>query len=242
MLRVFFGESKRKDEGLLLETVQAAMMFVERLGSPASRSGPQAGLGIELHRRATGLIDALDELEQSKYASEKLRSSVRGTTVEGMTDEERNVYRAYLYFYKNGIIRVFSLLDKLGYFMNEYFDVHTERVKPRFSYFTVLREMREKRREQELVERLDTFKRQYEVPVKRLREQRNFEIHSINYELLNDSVSSRKGIDPQRYVEDLARNEDDLRQAFEMAARSMHAVFGYCGRKRVLDEIVRRGS
>ncbi|WP_243735018.1 Cthe_2314 family HEPN domain-containing protein [Paenibacillus turpanensis] len=244
LLRELFNEPKRKDEGSLLEAKQAIVQFCRKIGNPASSPGKNNGDPklIEQERWAMGLIDALEELEQSIYASEKYRHRIKLSAVEHMNEEERVNYRTYLYFYKNAFIRVFSLLDKLGYFMNEYLGVHTERVKPRFSYFTVLREMREKKYEPELSAELDRLKEKYEIALKRLREQRNFEIHSINYELLNDSISGRGKFDPLRRVEDLERNYFDILQALEMATSSLTTVFSYCARKSVMDQRRNRRS
>ena len=59
-------------------------------------------------------------------------NSLNSPYVEKMQTEERTNYHRYLYFYKNGFIRVFSILDKLGFYLNKRLQLNTEKVKPRF--------------------------------------------------------------------------------------------------------------
>src|SRR5690606_12053861 len=103
-----------------------------------------------------------------------------------MNEAERDDYYRYLYYYKNAFIRIFSLLDKLGYFMNDFFKLETSKVKARFSYFTVVRRMYEIRVHPHLQKQLYELKIKYDTPMDQLRKKRNYEIHSINMEMIND--------------------------------------------------------
>ncbi|MGO4376612.1 Cthe_2314 family HEPN domain-containing protein, partial [Paenibacillus sp. MCAF20] len=97
--------------------------------------------------------------------------------MQQMSPEERMNYSRYVYYDKNGFIRVFSLLDKLGTLLNELLDMRTEKVKAHFSYFTVLRNMRERKAHPELTWKLNDVKEKYKEATNRLRKRRNTEIH-----------------------------------------------------------------
>jgi hypothetical protein len=157
---------------------------------------------------------------------------VKGSSIEEMSAQERLDYYRHVYFDKNAFIRVFSLLDKLGTLMNDLLGLHTERVKSRFSYFTVLRAMRQTGRHAELAERLNELKEQHSEAMNRLRKRRNLEIHHMNSELQDDLFQSlhseQQKIRP--YLENITLNLHDLEEGWEMAHRSLALSFRFARR------------
>src|SRR5690606_24701273 len=93
---------------------------------------------IRLDLWASGTLVALDELEQSVYCSMRFAESIRSKYEDEMPEAERNDYYQHIYYYKNAFIRVFSILDKTGFFLNTMYELETGKVKQKFSYFTVL--------------------------------------------------------------------------------------------------------
>lgn len=231
MLRGLFGESRRKDEGLLLEANRAICKFINELEAvPAKRR-------TEAQRRfrvwADSFYRAIDELEQSEYAAVQYARLVKSRYVDEMNREEKDNYNRHLYYYKNALIRLFAVLDKLGYFMNESLQLGTERMKARFSYFTVLRNMRQHKLHPGLGLPLNEMKERFREPVSRLRNVRNMEIHTINADLLDDLLKAgeaRRGENLRTEIEDIPKNLDDLCQGSEMALRAVAAVFRYLPR------------
>lgn len=231
MLRQLLNEPKRIDQGDLLKAFQALEQYRAKLGriGPGGHpsKGQQASAIPRLELWAHGFIDALDELEESKYCAEVFGRRVKASYVEEMKEEERDHYRRYLYFYKNAFIRIFSVLDKLGYFLDELYMLGTGRVKSRFSYFTVLRQMHDKKIEAALEEKLFALKNQYQEPLRRLRSQRNMEIHLLNAEMVDDMLLAKKAARPEgrQKVENVLQNLSDLALSYEMVCRTMEAVF-----------------
>ncbi len=228
MLRIFFGESRRQDSGHLLRAGQAIQAFILTLDKAVQHG---KGNKLKLHRfiiRSRGFIDALDELEQSKYCCERYVKQIHKAFVNEMNQDELDAYHRFVYFYKNGFIRIFSILDKLGYLMNEWFELQTEWVKPRFSYFTVLRRMHDGRIHEKLEQQLFGLKVEYKAPLDRLRKQRNMEIHSINSEMLDDLANAEPALPGDRIqVENVKNNVLDLQQGFDGVCRSLIAAFTY---------------
>ena len=147
--------------------------------------------------------------------------------MEEMGQEEQQDYYRHIYFYKNAIIRVFSTLDKLGYFMNDVFGLHTERIKERFSYFSVLRQMRFAKKEADLLHKLNALKDQYAVPLSHLRKQRNMEIHLINAEMMDDLAKHHGCAHTKTPIEDLDLNTSTLQQTFSMICQVFITTFEY---------------
>lgn len=227
MLRTMFGEPERKDEGRLKE-VHALLEEMSRQLERARGDGDSMR-SLRLLAWTRSLASALDELEQSVYSAGRYAALVTHEFVEEMGPAEEADYRRHLYFYKNGFIRVFSVLDKLGSFMNERFELHTERMKARFSYFTVLRRLREIRQRPELVQALMEIKSKYRDPLQDLRLMRNHEVHAMNTELLDEDGRLRlRPHDRRERIEDLADNMRTLQSGYEAVCESMHAVFAYC--------------
>ena len=232
MLREYFGEPKRQDGGLLLETVQALRAYRNRMTRKAEEHPEQCEEFTKLEVWTEAFEIGLDELEQSVFCAGKYRERVKQRFTEAMDEEELLHYRRHVYFFKNGFIRIFSLLDKLGYFLDDLYDLQTHKIKPKFSYFTVLRRFPELNRELELYRRLNDLKSKYQAPMVRLRKKRNMEIHLINFEMLDELERSHLCSFDRTYVENLSENMNDLRQGFEMVARSILSAFEWASRHR----------
>lgn len=236
MLRKLLNEPERVDEGVLLAAFQAINNYQGRLKKkPYGRGKPAAGdeeMNYRLGLWAEGFIEALNELEESKYCAEKFAESIRSVYVEDMPEEELDEYRRHVYFYKNAFIRVFSVLDKLGYFMNERFKLRTEKIKPKFSYFTVLHRMHELGVVSELEQQLFDLKEDCSEPLQRLRNDRNMEIHHVNPEILDDILRAKHEArkDDRQRVENLKGNLGDLQHCFDMVCRTVELVFRYAKR------------
>lgn len=227
MFRAWFDEPKRVDSGPLLEAISAIGQYRKLLTRLIEEQTPQCGKYTRYELWARGLINALDELEQSVYCAAKFRAGVKETQEEKMSPEEKADYHRHVYFYKNGFIRLFSILDKLGYFMNDLLRLRSERIKQKFSYFTVLRQMQHRHAEPGLLQPLQHIKERYNEPMGRLRQRRNMEIHLVNTEMLDDLLHIDLCRADRSYIEDLNANMDDLRQGFEMVCRTMSTVFAY---------------
>ncbi|TBL71524.1 Cthe_2314 family HEPN domain-containing protein [Paenibacillus thalictri] len=239
MLRQLFGETRRQDVGLMHDANHAIESYLARLGKqPKNRKTVDKERRLELWSR--GFIRALDELEQSVYCARRCGANVNKQYVEDMSEEEQDDYHRHIYFYKNAFIRLFSILDKIGYFMNEAFDLKTEQVKLRFSYFTVLRTMHQRGIETELEQCLYDMKVKYKPELERLRNQRNMEIHMLNADLLDDLLNAKEMLAPREektHVENISGNMDDLTISFEMTCRALICLYDHMlkrsgGRKR----------
>lgn len=228
MLRSMFGEPRRQDEGLVAAGNQAVNRYLQMLESvPAEERNLQEKRYIVWSR---SFVRALDELEQSQYAAVRFGSKVTQTYIDEMSEAERDDYHRHLYFYKNTIIRLFSVLDKLGHFMNERFRLKTEEIKSRFSYFTVLRNMHTNHLYSKLEESLYELKVAYKTPVERLRNERNMEIHTINADLLDDlmrAAESKQSQDQRMRTENVEEHLKDLDIGCKMAFTACERIFTY---------------
>ncbi|MEK8132447.1 Cthe_2314 family HEPN domain-containing protein [Paenibacillus filicis] len=228
MLRALFDEPPRKEEGLLKEANEAIRTYMRSLTLiPQERQTPQ-------ERRfaiwSESFLRSIDELEQSQYAAERYGRLIDTTLVDQMPPEERQQYHRHLYYYKNALIRLFSILDKLGQFLNERFALQTEKIKSRFSYFTVLRNMHQNGLYTDLEQMLFDLKVTYKDPVTRLRNQRNIEIHTIDADLLDDLIRAKESKPGERIrpeAEEVDGNLADLRAGCEMALRIIVIAFRY---------------
>jgi hypothetical protein len=228
MLRTLFHETNRENEGRLKQITELMDELSERYES--TRGGSDGGQrSLRLLNWMKSIAATLDELEQSVYCADRYAGRVEREFIGQMAPQERDDYRRHLYFYKNGFIRVFSVLDKLGSFLNERFSMRTEQVKERYSYFTVLRRMREIREHGELLHRLNDIKDQYREPVQDLRLMRNHEVHAMNTELLDHHGQIRtRSRDGKEKIEDLRQNNEMLHSGYEMVCESLYAVLLYC--------------
>ncbi|WP_426451729.1 Cthe_2314 family HEPN domain-containing protein [Paenibacillus sp. S-38] len=228
MLRALFGEPPRQETGELMEANQAIREYLERLATiPSPKQSPQERKFIIW---CQSFLRALDELEQSQYAAAQYGRSVSSAYIDQMPAEEHANYHRHIYFYKNAIIRLFAILDKLGYFLNERFELKTERVKTRFSYFTVLRNMHQNGLYPDLEQMLYELKTKHKEPLTRLREQRNTEIHTINADLLDDLLQAEQAKYGERTrigTEDIQGNMKDLEEACLMAFKTVATAFHY---------------
>lgn len=182
---------------------------------------------MRMKLNAVGFMTSLLELEQSRACSEAFATELDAAYEEDLTKEEHERYHLHLYFYKNALIRIFSTLDKLGYFMNDAWDLKTERIKPRFSYYTVLRQLHNIHRLQGFERELQDIKIGAKHEMRRMREKRNMEIHYINVEFLDDLARSRRGPNGKLTVENLQSNLRDLASGHEMLSRSLSAVMAF---------------
>jgi SepF-like predicted cell division protein (DUF552 family) len=226
MLRNLMGLPRRVSTGLFLETSTAINGYCEFLRSMDGRHKLESKY-YRLELWAAGLLDALNELEQSKFAADKYSTKVFQKSTETMELQELEYYQLHVYFYKNAIIRVFAILDKLGNFMNDLFELETEKVKERFSYYTVLRHMYKLELHPVLEKKLFQLKEAYEEPMNKLRQKRNMEIHYLNIEMLDDLKNMSQVFSEGELIEDLPANIADLEQGYEMVCHSLMAVFTY---------------
>jgi len=226
MIASLFGDGPRKPSGL--EPAKDAIgAFCSALRKRHGGDRVEARW-IRLDLWAGGLIAALTELEECARLAAGFAIGLSYRFEEDMPEEDRLNYYRHLFFYKDAIIRLFSVLDKTGYFLDTMFELGTGRVKAKFSYFTVLRQMRDRNVHPELERRLVQIKQRYREPMDRLRRRRNLEIHAMNVELLDDVWQKRNRFADRRFVEPLADNLRDLEQGLRMAGSSLLAIFRYC--------------
>ncbi|QWU15341.1 hypothetical protein SAMN04487895_11964 [Paenibacillus sophorae] len=227
MLRTMLGEPPRENTGVLADAMghMAQTVSMLRREMNVHEDGDHEYRKLEIWIQ--GLISSLDELEQSLFAASFFRKSVKAGIMDDMSVNEQGDYARYVYFYKNGFIRVFSLLDKLGTVLNTLYDLNTSRVKAHFSYFTVLRRFRSSKRHRELSGRLEEIKDSYRDPLEKLRGRRNAEIHYMNSEMQDDLWQRHQGLHDKIQLEDLDEHLEDLRQGLEMVCKTLAEVFRY---------------
>lgn len=230
MLRSLFNEPRREDSGLLRDAMQPIKRFYREMKQNIGSRPSEHERRIMIW--AGGFLVALDELEQSLYCAERFARTIDDTYQDEMSRDELDEYHRYIYFYKNGIIRVFSLLDKLGYFLNDYFEVRTDEEKDRFSYFTVLRRMYDKQIERALVKKLISIKEQNSRVLSKLRKQRNAEIHLMNEEILDDLMRAQSSSNTRLHIENPEYQLPDLRLGYEMVCLTLKIVFEFCNSKQ----------
>lgn len=236
MLRILFGEQPREWTGLLLETVQSMEQFSLLATELAKQLPDQSSRYHTFAIWAEGLLRSMDELEQSCYAANRYSELVCHTRVDELSFEERLSYNRHVFYDKNAFIRIFAILDKLGFMINQLLDLRTERFKARFSYFTVLRNMRENQLHVGLMKPLNELKERHQGAMNRLRARRNLEIHQMNAELKDDLNQRFANASEPRTLEDLIPNMADLNQSWEMVHGSINLVFRFaCKRLRTTD-------
>ena len=166
MLRAIFHQSPRTDTGRLAEALKLMHAYSDGVGRPISDAGKIAQKEFRFVLWTRSMITTLDELEQSIYCAEMYTKRVQYDSLEQMSEEEAADYRRHLYYYRNAVLRTFSTLDKLGSFLNERYALGTERVKQRYSYYTVLRRMYEMMQEEKLSQHLQIIKQKYQEPIR----------------------------------------------------------------------------
>lgn len=225
MLRLLFGMEPRVDNGLLAEATTLMNQYVKQHGPKEGLAGSQDPRNIRLALLTSGLIRSLDELEQSLYASTQYQERVASRFMEDMSADERMDYHRHIYYYKNALIRVFAILDKLGGFLNEQFGLEAQREKERYSYFTVLRQMRSRSIGSALEQQLYELKVKHQDAMLRLKYVRNLEVHAMNEELADDLARLlQAGPTP---LEDLKAKLQDINQGYEVVCRALITVFRY---------------
>lgn len=228
MLRSLLGAELNEGDGLLGETVgvmEAFVRFADKRADLREERSPR------FHSYAVwtiGLMRALTELEESLFAARYFADRLVQSRWNELTEPELLDYNRHIYFEKNAYIRIFSTLDKTGTLMNEIMELRTERVKPRFSYFTVLRRLRDIRRHQQLADQLTELKDRHQSALTRLREKRNMEIHFMNAELKDDLKSIRlvnAEEDDDRKLDNMADNLTDLQHGWEMVLGTLYHIY-----------------
>ncbi len=217
LLKLFNFDREQKNE-LFVEAVKSLDQFRKHLIRFEKRDDD---IIYKLDLMAEGLIVALYELEQSLYITTELADDITRRFKDNMNQKEKKDYRLQVYFYKNALIRVFSTLDKLGHFMNKALRLETEKVKPRFSYYTVLRNMHHQKAYPDIQSKLYKWKKTFEEPMQILRHQRNLEVHVINIDLQDDMEALVKSLPARIRIEDIEKNLALLNIGFEMVCRSM---------------------
>jgi hypothetical protein len=224
---MLFGEQPREWSGASLETVQSIELFTILSSAIAERLPEQSTQYHTFAIWSEGLLRSMDELEQSCFAAKNYAEQVSHTLVDELSAKERLSYNRHVYYDKNAYIRVFAILDKLGTLLNQLFDLRTERIKAHFSYFTVIRNMRENHLHAELMKPLNELKERQQGALNRLRDRRNLEIHQMNAELKDDLRQSLANHGERRTLENLISNMADLDQSWEMVQGSLGLSFRF---------------
>ncbi|GMK42499.1 hypothetical protein PCCS19_55590 [Paenibacillus sp. CCS19] len=230
MLRTMFGEPPLVPKGRLADAINEMWNFTRLMHEHIRRGAPSEGKLRKYDIGTRGLIGSLDEMEQSCYAAAQFAARITSASVGHMSSEEQLDYHRYVYFDKNGFIRMFSLLDKLGTLLNDVLELETERMKPHFSYFTVLRNMRLNRKHPALGQALDELKERYKSPMNRLRRRRNVEIHLMNSELQDDLQQSLQRHGEEPVLENIATQTEDMQLGLELVIESLVLSYQYCYR------------
>lgn len=225
MLRILLGEPPRVNSGVLAEAMNHMAEVAARLRKEMNSHEDHDHECRKQEIWTRGLISSLDELEQSWFAACFYRKSVIAGYMDDMSSMEQGEYARYVYFYKNGFIRVFSLLDKLGTVLNSLYNLNTSKVKTHYSYFTVLRQFQTLHEHSVLAEQLNSIKNAYSEPLENLRKRRNAEIHYMNAEMQDDLWQRHQGLHDKIRLEDIDSHLRDLEQALEMVCRTLSKVY-----------------
>lgn len=232
MLSPILGEPKEQETALLQTSIRAIEAFRADLKRLIKQNTPECGRYTRFDLWCRGFVSALVELEWSVRGAGTFGEPVKHAYEEAMDETESGSYHTHLYFHKNAFIRMFSILDKLGYFLNDLYRLETERVKSKFSYFTVLRQMHNRKIQPELEQKLFDLKQRFKEPMDKLRIKRNMEIHHINAEMLDDLTRTDLCRADRTYIEDLESSLTDLRSGYEMVCRTITTAFDYIHKSR----------
>lgn len=230
MLQFLFPDDVHKPDESFVEVDQ----LLQRYAAAAAKKRKESDAANKIWSRfeiwSNGLRASIHELYSSHYAAGKFKQQITTKSLMDMDEQQRLDYARYVYFDKNGFIRVFSLLDKLGTFLNELLELRTERIKPHFSYFTVLRQMRERGLHPELTKPLNELKESCKESTHRLRRRRNTEIHYMNSEMQDDLVQQTRMYGQEIMLENLDQQMEDLTAGLHMATHSIRMTFRYAER------------
>ncbi|WP_127584845.1 Cthe_2314 family HEPN domain-containing protein [Paenibacillus koleovorans] len=227
MLSPILGKPRMEETQLLEDAVRAIGVFRSDLKKLIDQQTRDCGRYTRFDLWCRGFVSALSELEWSVRGAATFSEPIRHKYEEAMDAEEASSYHNHLYFQKNAYIRMFSILDKLGYFLNDMYRLETERVKAKFSYFTVLRQMKHRKEEPDLEQQLFQLKTKFKEPMERLRVKRNMEVHHINAEMLDDLQRTDLCKADRTYIEDLDACLSDLRAGYEMVCLTLTTSFHY---------------
>ncbi len=231
MLRSLLGEPPRQPEERLDKAHKAMKETIRILRREIKLKQDPTHDYRKLEIWILGLISSLDELEECLFASSLFRKKVTHDSVEDMELVEREDYARYVFFYKDGFIRVFAVLDKLGTVLNELFDMKMAKIKPHFSFFTVLRQLQLISKHAELGKDLNVIKNQYREALSELRRRRNTEIHYMNSELRDDLWQRHQALFGKIELENLDLHLRDLEQGYQMVCETLGAVFSYTNQR-----------
>jgi len=230
MLRSLLGAAETgpgRPAGDALTAMERYLKLLEKL-IRASGDGSRRLRTYEIWTK--GLMVALEELEESRFAARLFGERVTAIVVSGLSEDELLNYRRYVYFDKNAYIRLFALLDKLGTLMNDMLQLQTEKLKPQFSYYTVLRGMRERGLHRQLSDELNRLKETYREPMNLLRKRRNMEVHYMNAELEDDLTQLYRAYGSEVKLENIAEQMNMLDLGLRMATDSVKLAFDYAAR------------
>ncbi|MGW8959076.1 Cthe_2314 family HEPN domain-containing protein [Paenibacillus sp. NPDC055715] len=227
MIRKLLGEPPRVNKGILLDAMNSMSDMLKLLKRQIQASGDPTHDFRKADILTRGLMSSLDELEQSHHAAAFFRMKVKAGYAEDMSVGEKSDYALYVYFYKDGFVRVFSILDKLGNWLNDLYDLKTGQYKAHYSYFTVLRQFRYLKLHPDMTDSLNDIKDSYTDAINRLRKRRNTEIHYMNTEMQDDLWQRHRALYGKIQLEDLDHHLEDLKQGLEMVNRSLATAFRY---------------
>ncbi|WP_440112486.1 Cthe_2314 family HEPN domain-containing protein [Paenibacillus sp. QZ-Y1] len=227
MLRTLLGEKPRTNEGLLKEAMNAMADTLELFQRQMHVDHDPTHDYRKLYVWTQGLISSLDELEQSCFAASHFRKKVVAGSTDDMTITEKAEYARYVYFYKDGFIRCFAILDKLGTVLNEIFELNTSHAKAHFSYYTVLRQFDYARDHRNLALQLIQIKDSYREPMSKLRKRRNMEIHYMNSEMQDDLWQLHQTMQGKVKLEDLDQHLLEMRQGVDMVCETLTTSYRY---------------
>ncbi|SDD64532.1 hypothetical protein SAMN05428987_5519 [Paenibacillus sp. CF095] len=227
MLRTLLGEKPRINEGKLKAAMDAMAHTLELFQRQMHVDHDPTHDYRKLYVWTQGLISSLDELEQSCFAAAHFRKRVVAGSTDDMTPTEKAEYARYVYFYKDGFIRCFAILDKVGTVLNEIFQLNTSNTKAHFSYFTVLRQFDYAREHHDLALRLIQIKDSYREPMSKLRKRRNMEIHYMNSEMHDDLWQLHQTLQGKVKLEDLNQHVQEMRQGVDMVCETLTASYSY---------------
>jgi hypothetical protein len=227
MLRMFLGNYTEPFEAKDSPAIEQIKHAILRIEQHKSLFYADESRRTRILRWCEGFMNTLRELEESLHCCQCFANQIHCSETQSMDTQTSLEYARFVYFYKNTLIRIFSLLDKLGYFMNDYFQLQTEVVKSQFSFFTMLRRFEQSAKHQSLYQSLQNLKDTYQPPLFRLREQRNLEIHYINIELVEKLMEQDVRYCNRFASESVNPHIQDLQEGCDMVSHTIHTVYQY---------------
>jgi len=231
MLRSLLGAPPRQTEERLDKAQRAMKETVHLLRKEIGQHHDPTHDYRKLEIWILGLISSLDELEECLFASILFRNKVTHDSVADMEPTEYDNYARYVFFYKDGFIRVFAILDKLGTVLNELFDMKMTKIKPHFSFFTVMRQLLLMPKYADLGKKMNVIKDNYREALSQLRRRRNTEIHYMNSEMRDDLWQRHQALFGKIELENLDMHIRDLEQGYQMVCETLETVFVYTNQR-----------